>query len=202
MPNSKAGTVDAILMASGFSARFGGTNKLAAPFCGVPLVQHTLNLVCGLPVFSNIYFVCANPKVAAMGASYPVQIIHNQNPGRGQRESIRLGVLPSVADYYLFFACDQPLLNAATVQAVLAARKAGHIVQPAYNGQAAGPSLFAKAFRQSLLTLPPGQTGRAIKQQHQTHLLTINLPSPLPLADADTPEELARLEELAGCGSL
>lgn len=192
-------TVDAILMASGFSRRFGTVNKLAQPFCGKPLLQHTLALVCGMPVFSAVHLVYAQPEIKSLAKGYPVQYIYNQNPGRGQCESIRLGVLSSGADYYLFLPCDQPLLNSQTLQSILNLRRHGCIVHPAHDGHPGSPVLFSSSFRQQLLTLPDGEGGRLILRQNPGALIAAGMPSPLPLADIDTPEQLAALEKEAGC---
>ena len=48
----------AILMASGFSRRFGDENKLLVPFRDKPLARHTLDLVLSVRVWERVFFVC------------------------------------------------------------------------------------------------------------------------------------------------
>lgn len=178
--------VDAVLMASGFSRRFGGEDKLLFPFRGKPLARHTLELVCGLgPVFRRILFVAAKEEVKALAEGLPVKVIHNAAPEKGQRESVRLGVAASEADYYLFFPCDQPLLDPETVRRILDARLPGCIVEPRFNGQGGTPCLFSSRFREELLSLEAGEHPRDIKSRHQEAVIPVILEDPALLFDID-----------------
>ncbi|MDR2257728.1 MAG: nucleotidyltransferase family protein [Treponema sp.] len=199
---SPSGGVCAILMASGFSKRFGDTNKLLASFRGKPLARHTLDLVCGLDCFSRIIFAAAEDPVLALAGGLPVTAVRNEHPERGQRESIRLGLEANpAAEWYMFFPCDQPLLNAAVVRRVVAARRPGHIVLPCCRGEPGNPVLFSGLFRDELLTLGQGERGRDIIRRHSESLIRLEiapipgLPFPgSPLTDIDDPRTLARLE--------
>lgn len=197
--HTPGGSVDAILMASGFSHRFGHQNKLLQPFCGKPLAQHALQLAAGFSGFAHVWFVYAAGSVGRLARPAPnVTPIQNQNPKRGSCESVRLGVLSSSAQHYLFMQCDQPLLDEATLRALLAQRAPGRIVVPSHGGQNGSPVLFSAAFRPQLLALQSGQNARSILQANPGAIVTVEIANPLPLADIDTPEDLARLEALAG----
>lgn len=184
----------AILMASGFSHRFGAENKLLARFRGQPLAAHTLATVCGCGAFNSVYFVCAEPAVAALAWDYPVHLLHNSAPEHGQSESIRLGVAAAEADFYVFFPCDQPLLRGETLAALLKAAKPGRITVPILHGRQTTPAVFSGSFRAQLLALAPGQNARSIKQAYPNLVDAIAVPYPESLADADTPEALLALE--------
>lgn len=189
--------VDAILMAAGFSNRFGPHNKLLQPFCGKPLIAHTLHLVKKIP-FRRIFLVYAAPQILALAHGIPITALHNTNPVRGPCESVRLGVKASRAAYYLFFNCDQPLLDAATVENIVRARQPGCIVQPVQDGQPGAPTLFSSAFRRALLTLEDGQNPRSIKAQNPQCVVSVPAATPLALADIDTPKALQKLEHACG----
>jgi molybdenum cofactor cytidylyltransferase len=197
--------VDAILMASGFSRRFGGENKLLVPFRGKPLARYTLELTAGLALgmdcgadgglgFHRVFFIAADERVAALGAGLPVTLTRNHNPGLGQRESIRLGVAASEAEYYMFFPCDQPLLGKAALSPLLRRRQRGRIVEPVFQGKVFSPTLFSAAFREELLGLGPGEHGRDIKRRHGDALVGVEIEDPLVFEDIDNPETLKRLE--------
>jgi molybdenum cofactor cytidylyltransferase len=186
--------VDAILMASGFSARFGAENKLLYPFRGQPLALHTLDLVCTAELFDHIYFISADAQVAALGHPYPVTPLHNARPDLGSRESVRIGVTVSTARHYMFFTCDQPLLDAGTVKDIVARRKAGRIVVPTCDDVPGSPTLFSARFREELMGLQPGQRARTVLQRHAQNVVYVPARHALALADVDTREVLQALE--------
>ena len=187
----------AILMASGFSNRYGARNKLLEPFRGKPLASHTLDLVCGIGCFEEIFLVYADKNVAALAAAavsagFPVRAVFNPSPEKGQGESARLGVAaaPAAADGYFFFPCDQPLLDAGTVRLLLGAAGPGRIVEPAGRHS---PCFFSASFRGELLALNPGEQPRLLKTRHPRAVVAVEVPNPLALADVDTPADLEKL---------
>jgi molybdenum cofactor cytidylyltransferase len=198
-------------MASGFSRRFGGENKLLAPFRGKPLVRHTLELACGIDCIKNVFLVTSFDEVASLALKLShvrnIKIIRNNHPERGQRESVRLGVEASSADWYLFFPCDQPLLDAETVTRIIGAAKTeGQIIQPSfrraarhglggeYAGRPGNPVLFSASFREELLSLREGEHPRNIKERHPEAVYSIEMENETALFDTDDPETLLKLE--------
>ncbi|MDR3338425.1 MAG: nucleotidyltransferase family protein [Treponema sp.] len=194
--------VYAVLMASGFSRRFGRANKLIVPFDGKPLARYTLELVLDRGFFfSSIFLVTAYDEVAVLGEDLSgITVIRNRANEKGQRESIRLGVeVSSLAEaslvsrapksggeaYYLFFPCDQPFLDPPTVKRILEARRPGCIVEPCCRGEPGSPSLFSAFFKTELLSLGEGEHPRDIKKRNPAALISVELPDPLPLTDVD-----------------
>lgn len=190
--------VDAILMASGYSRRFLAGDKLLQPFRGQPLAIHTLRLATAMEAFRRVLLVCADDMVAQLASAFAVEVIRNAHPERGQRESIRLGVAASDADGYLFFPCDQPLLDAATVQRVLQAGAEGGIAIPTWQGTPGAPALFSSAFREDLLHLRAGEGGKTVQTEHPGAVRMVPIENPWALMDVDTREDLRRLEEMDG----
>jgi len=186
--------VAAILMASGFSNRFGKRNKLLVPFRGKPLARYTLELTAGMGFSGGVFFVAASSDVAALAADLKtVNVIKNPAPEKGQRESVRLGLEAADADYYLFFPCDQPFLDAATVERILDAREPACIVEPRCMGRPGNPCLFHADFRGELLSLKDGETPRLVKERHRGALRGVEVSNPLALEDIDDEETLERL---------
>ena len=191
-------------MASGFSRRFGGENKLLYPFRGQPLAKHTLDLVCRMQdFFKGIIFVTSDEKVAAIAqdrqslSNLPITQVHNEKPEIDVGESVRLGVIAAEntggADYYFFFPCDQPLLDEATVMRILSAGKPGHIVEPFADSNLQGsPNLFSAFFKNELLSLGK-EKPRIIKTRHPEAVIKVKVP-PLALADIDTIEDIKKYE--------
>ena len=185
---------DAILMASGFSLRFGAKNKLLHPFMGRPLASWTLELVCGMPEFSKIILVTAGEDVASL-ADGRVRIVRNCAPERGICESIRLGVLESDARHYCFFPCDQPLLTASAVRKLLIRAKPGMIVEPVIDGVPRSPSVFSESFRDELISLSDGSSDASVKECHRDSVIRAAFDDPEIFEDIDTTEALKRAQD-------
>ncbi len=186
--------VDVILMAAGFSRRFGEENKLLAPFLGKPLLLHTLDLFHHFAGLGQVFVSFASPEVEKLAKNYPFSLLQNSCPQRGSCESVRLGVQASSAAYYLFVTCDQPFLDADTLRRLLCLRAEGKMVQPAYKGRPGSPVLFSAKFRGELLALQDGEAARSILQRHKEAVLQAELPDILPLLDVDRPEDLQHLQ--------
>ncbi len=189
--------VDVILPASGFSRRFGLKNKLLCVFQGKTLIRRALELACSLPLNGKAILVYAADEVEEEARAFPVLAVRNRRPERGMCESVRLGVSVSSARHYLFMPCDQPLLDAGTVETVVSRRSPGRIVVPRHAGSPGNPALFSETFREELLTLPDGDSPRLLKKRHPGSVLSVDIDSPLPLRDIDTEEDLRALEEAA-----
>ena len=191
--NGNTGPVAAILMASGFSERFGGQNKLLVDFRGKPLACYTLELAAGMRFTGGIFFIASSREVAALARDFEiVHVIKNAAPEKGLRESVRLGVeaAGTEPDYYIFFPCDQPFLDAVTVRRVLDARESGCIIEPRYGGRPGNPCLFSASFREELLSLNMEETPRLIKTRYPQALRGVEIANPLALEDIDDEETL------------
>ena len=185
----------AILMASGFSKRFGESDKLLFPFRGKPMARYALELAAGMDFLKGVFFVAASAGVAALAADFPaVRVIKNAAPEKGLRESVRLGTEAAGgdADYYLFIPCDQPFLDAATLRQILDEGRPHRIVEPRHGGRPGNPCLFSAVFREELLSLGQGETPRLIKARHPEAVRGVEVSNPLALEDIDDEETLAR----------
>jgi molybdenum cofactor cytidylyltransferase len=185
----------AILMASGFSKRFGEKDKLLVPFRGKPLARYTLELVTALDFPGGIFFVAASDELAALAADLgKVKVIMNAAPEKGLRESVRLGVEAAGAGSYLFFHCDMPFLDAVTVLRILDEQRPDCIVEPCCGGRPGNPCLFSPVFREELLSLNEGETPKIIKARHPEAIIPLEVSDPLIMEDIDDMETLKRLE--------
>lgn len=178
----------AIILASGLSRRMDGVQKLLLPLGGLPMLQHTLDLVASLP-FSRTILVTV-PAVARQ-LQTTAEAILNPAPEMGQSSSVRLGVqaaLPGTS--LLFLPGDQPLLDTATLHAILAADDGASIVYPVTaDGTPKSPVLFAPRFREALLTLQGDEGGRQLRRQFPAACRAVPVSSDHILSDVDTPAE-------------
>lgn len=187
--------IDVILMASGFSKRFGRENKLLQLFHGKSLVRRALELACSVRLGGEVLFVHGAGEIGRAAEGLPVRAIQNDHPERGMCESVRLGAAASAAAYYLFVPCDQPFLDIYTINAVVARRRPGWIVTPCHRGNPGNPSLFSSIYRRELLELADGKSPRLLKTRHGERVELVEIDDPLPLRDIDTMEDLELLQK-------
>ena len=81
--------VGCVVMASGWSRRFSGENKLLLPVDGKPMIRHTLEKLAALPL-ERVTVVSRYGPVRAMAAEYGFQAL--DNPLMLQSDTIRLGL--------------------------------------------------------------------------------------------------------------
>jgi molybdenum cofactor cytidylyltransferase len=187
----------AVLMASGFSRRFGAEDKLLYPFRGKSLASYTLELACGMPEFSDVVLVARSDKVAALASGTRARVIRNGAPERGIGESIRLGVLASRAEHFCFFPCDQPLMEAYAVRTLLGHAAPNVIVEPVSAGSPRSPSVFSGSFRDELTSIPDGEGGAFVKKRNRDAVISVNFDDERIFADVDT---LSELKHIGGRG--
>lgn len=194
--NHIQGTVDIILLAAGTSQRYGPGNKLLATFRGRPLVWHTVQLARTAAFAQNTIFVYSDTAVLHAAEAPALLPVLNPSPQLGQGESVKLGVLHSSADFYLFLPADQPLLTPDILCRLAAARAKGRIVVPTVGGQPSAPTLFSADFRKELLSLAPGQPARLLQRRHAASVLPLPFAESTPFCDVDTSQDLQRMEHL------
>jgi len=181
-----------ILLAAGLSSRM-GAQKLLLPVGGKPMLQHCLDLVRGVP-FSRRVLV-TTPAVAQQVETAGVEVVIHPAPEVGQSSSVRLGVLAAPPeDSLLFLTGDQPFLDAATLEAILAADDGESIVYPVgSDGAPRSPVLFGARFREALLTLQGDAGGRQLRRRYPAACRAVRVQSERVLLDVDTPEDYERI---------
>lgn len=194
------GSVSGVLLAAGRSRRFGGSvPKQLALFHGEPLVRRAARtaLAAGL---AEVLAVTgwAGDEVAAALAGLPVRRVSNPAWAEGQSTSVRAGLAEVAPDTgaALFLPCDQPLLTAAVIDALIAAWRAGggRIIVPVFRGRRGTPTLFDRALFAELAAVTGDEGGRQVIARRRGDLVEVELEEEAPLLDVDTAEALARLE--------
>ena len=181
----------AIILAAGFSRRM-GVQKLLLPINGVPLLQRTLDVISGFP-FKNVILV--STLIVANCVKTHAQIVINPAPELGQSSSMRLGIQgANPGDSLFFFTGDQPLLDAETLSAILAADDEDSIVFPkTTQGIAKNPTLFAPRFRDELCAVTGDMGGREVRNRHPGACRPVTVADERVLLDVDTVEDYEKV---------
>lgn len=217
LQNSKVPKIACIIMASGLGKRF-GSNKLMASFCGVPLIRSILDVTDAVPFFADRLVVTRSREVHDYCQALEIPVLLHTLPNRN--EALRLGLAQLMKKHPDLSAClfalgDQPLLRPRTLERMCrryidskAAKKALMVQLCAVRVNASSeasastmvgsPVLFDQAYFDELLHLPEKAGGSYVLRKYPDQVQYITAEMPEELMDVDTPEELKRLEELAG----
>lgn len=139
--------VTALVLAAGASSRL-GRPKQSVVYRGETLLEHAV-------------------RIAREACDEVIVITRDNNPeaDEGMASSIRAGVRMAREDSRILITlCDQPLLTAAHLRALVAVD--APIVATGYNGIAGVPAVFAPAFREELLALRGDRGARAVIERH------------------------------------
>lgn len=182
-----------ILLAAGFSRRFGGDKRLQALADGRPLaVVAASNLLaaCGRVI------AVVRPEdqgLASLLDELGCTVVAAEEAAFGMGRSLAAGIAASGdAAGWLIALADMPRIEAASYRAVLTALRGGAaIARPHYRGQPGHPVGFAAMWRADLLGLQGDAGARAILQSAAERVVACPVDDAGVLFDIDTPRDLA-----------
>jgi molybdenum cofactor cytidylyltransferase len=186
-----------ILLAGGFSRRFGPQNKLTQRLTDGEMIgiRSARTLIAALPV--AIAVVRENDpdftaSLAALG--YHVVLCHIQHALMA--DSLKLGIQSAQAVFphltgLVIALADMPYIQVETIRQVASGLARASIVQPAMQGQPGHPVAFASRLIPELLAIEGDQGAREVLRAHQADILRLECQDPGILKDIDTPADLA-----------
>ena len=186
--------VGCVLLAAGAGVRFGG-DKLKACFAGKTILE---NILSHLPTerFARCTIVAADSGLLQTAEKYGIGGVINDRPELGIARSIRMGLETLLdMDACMFCVSDQPFLKGDTIRGMLKSYEPGTILSLAHNGKRGNPVVFPSSLFGELMRLPQSEFGIYVIKAHQELLYLYETSDSLELADIDTKEELARLQQ-------
>lgn len=200
-----------IILASGFSQRFGSANKLITPFRGKSLAEYILKAVTESS-FACTVCVTQWTEITALAELYGIPPLVHNFPEK--KDTIRLGIDFLLEQKYacddfsldgiMFCTADQPLLRATTIRNLCDefSHCPQNIVRAAHAEDVKGklcpgnPVIFPASLFDELRTLHLGQNGRDVIARHKGIVHLVPVQNKNELIDIDTPEQLTQLEEI------
>lgn len=187
-------TTGAILLAAGFSRRFGSTKLSAVLAGGSTVLQQTSRLL--RSVVGDVIVVTRPDLLDAgvfddTGFSDP-QIVLCQDAELGMGHSLACGIraLPSDWDACLICLADMPFIRASTLTRLYGKATRDRIIVPEYRHQRGHPICFGRDFF-AILAQSQGDTGgRDVIQHNPDKIEVVALDDPGILQDIDTPQDL------------
>lgn len=187
-----------ILLAAGFSRRFGAADKLMHALAdGTPLaLAAARNLLQAAP--ASIAVVRPDNKalrqlLTAAGLEVVVCGEHEVQMGDSLAAAVRHA--GHCSDGYLVALADMPFIQPPTIAAVAQALVDGAaIARPAYRGQPGHPVGFAARFGDALASVGGDEGARSIVSRHRQAVKLLECDDPGVLRDIDTPADLDVIE--------
>ena len=186
-----------ILLAAGFSRRFGAEDKLMQLLPdGRPLaLAAAQNLLAALPRTIAVVRPEAMLLAALLmeaGAEVVTCAAHEVDMADSLAAGVRYAASHAETDSgYVIALADMPFIQPQTIAAVAAAMMDGAlIVAPAYRQQRGHPVAFAASLRGELENLRGDEGARSVLLRHRHEIHVLEVADAGVLADIDTPRDL------------
>ena len=202
MPSSANGWVTGLVLAAGGSKRLGRPKQLL-PYGSTTLLDHVLRVgrACR---FDQLLCVLGNgaDTVRANVDLSGVQVIENPHFGDGCSSSIAvaLNAVDPRCEVLVLMLGDQPGVTVATVEALLAGRRASPLAACAYTDGRGHPFALARGTFGELRVLHGDKGVWKLFDQHAEEVWDVTVAGPTP-RDVDTWEDYAAVLSAVGASS-
>lgn len=184
--------IGALILAAGFSNRFGSIKLLAKLDNGLTVFEQTQQR---LAEAIEDYEVITRPELYESLSLYSNKLNVFDDAERGMGATLAFGVSRAAEwDACLICLADMPLIPSSVYREIAAASTANNIVVPSYNGKSGNPVAFGKNFYTELLALTGDAGGRPVLKRHENSVIKLAVDSEAILQDIDTPDDLARVQ--------
>lgn len=183
----------AILLAAGFSRRFGSQKLLARLADGRFVVEAAAsNLLAGAG--SVIAVTGRDERLMRVLGDCGCQVVVNAEAEAGMGTSVGAGVRASAgAGGWLIALGDMPYIRPATIALVLnAVNDDAGIVIPVFDRLRGHPVAFGGNFGGELMALRGDRGARGVVAAHPDRVTLLPVDDPAVLADIDTPDDLEK----------
>ncbi|ALN20396.1 nucleotidyltransferase family protein [Ectopseudomonas mendocina] len=188
--------VAALMLAAGYSRRFGADKRRATLADGRSLLAASLTLPCSM--LEEVWLVL-RPDEAPTGMDLPtgVRVVQNAASAQGMGHSLAAGaerlLAESNADAVAIFLADMPSIHRDSLETLIAQSSANTIALPSYQGKRGHPVLFGRDFWPQLTMLSGDAGAKPVLQQNPNAVRIVELDDPGVLQDIDTPADLSQL---------
>ncbi|CAG8863573.1 Purine catabolism protein PucB [Pseudomonas fluorescens] len=186
--------VAALMLAAGYSRRFGSDKRQHCLDDGQTLLDASLVLPCA--TLDEVWLVLRPDDSRPLSLPAAVQVVQSTTTRLGLAHSIAAGVSEvaqvSPATALAIFLADMPFITTATLDALLATSDAAHICVPTYHGRPGHPVVFGRSFWPELRQLAGDSGAREVLQRHAHAVRRVAVDDPGILLDIDRPSDLPR----------
>ena len=187
-----------ILLAAGFSRRFGASNKLLQPLPdGNPIALASAKRLIEAIPFSIAVVRPENSTLADLLQDAGLKVFFCSEQDTEMADSLSAAIKFSAAfsessDGFVIALADMPYINSQTTSAIASKLSEGaSIVVPTYQGERGHPVGFSAKFRTELESLHGDEGARSILKRYPEEVVFLECDDSGILADIDTPADLA-----------
>ena len=187
--------IGAIILAAGFSNRFGSVKICARLNNGQTVLQQTLaNIQSSIPQVMVVTRPDIYPLIVDDCAG--IKVFEDAEKGMGATLAHAMQLVLEQAEWDGCLVClaDMPFIKPDTYREVRDAVNRDNIVVPYFAGRAGNPAGFGARHFQSLTSLTGDRGGRMVIQQNPDVVLKLEVDDPAVLQDIDTPDDLNRYD--------
>ena len=186
--------VGALILAAGFSHRFGSVKLNAKLNNGATVFAQTLRRVStALPN----YKVVTRPELAELlsHAERNLNLFDHADDGMGASLAYAIGL---VSEWQACLVClaDMPFIEVATYRRLAENLQPDNIVIPLHQGQPGNPVGFGSKYFSELSKLSGDEGGRAVVKTNQNAVILVATEDAAILYDIDTPADLEKYQSL------
>lgn len=188
-------SVAALMLAAGYSRRFGTDKRRATLADGRSLLAASLALPCSM--LEEVWLVLRpDESITELGLPANIKLVQHPLTAQGMGHSLAAGaerlLAESGAEAVAIFLADMPAIRRDSLETLFAHASANAIVLPSYQGKRGHPVLFGRAFWPQLATLSGDAGAKPVLQQHPEAVRIVELNDPGVLQDIDTPADLSQ----------
>ena len=193
-------SINGIVLAAGTSSRM-GEPKALLQVEGVTFLERAVHLLREAGCKYVIAVVTDDLWIERLADVSGAAVIINDAEEAEQIDSLRLGIanLPDDTDAVAVLPVDFPRISAETVKRLVteAMRSDAPILNPAYNGVAGHPVIFASRLFPELLAPDLPEGARSVIDAHAKEAHVIDVDDPGVTIDVDTPADYQKHVERA-----
>lgn len=185
-------TKGAILLAAGYSNRFGGIKLLSKLKSGSPVIQQTYQRLC--PAVDQV-LVVTRPELADVVTNVcpSTLVFDGAHNGMGATLAFAASNMPDW-DSVLVCLADMPFISTETYKTIAAASRKSNIVVPTYSEKRANPVAFGRKFFPELMRLGGDTGAKVLLKRYKESVLELPINDRGLLDDIDTQEDLECLQ--------